>query len=639
MKGKKLLLSVLTVIGASCAFAQDSGGKEVNKLTADTKAHVVEDGFVTLFNGKDLSNWKGNVNGYSVKDGAIHCNGNANIFTEKQYTDFIFRFDFAVSKGANNGLAVRSPLNANPWNMMELQILDNTAPQYKNLKPYQYHGSAYGWAGAKRGFLKPVGEWNSQEVIVKGDLLKVILNGTVILDVNLMKIKPTLPKKHKSVWNKTGYLGLLGHGQGVKFRKLRIKDLSETPKSTSWESLFDGKTLDNWKMYNGGEVKGWVIEDDCLVALGKGGDLGGDIITKKQYDNFEFSVDWKTGKGANSGIMYHVVEGKMFGHAPYLTGPEYQIIDDENFAELNRAGLTAYNKSMGVKENVGELQPWCQAGCNYAMHLADNSKKKLNPPGQWNNSKIVFDNGHVEHWLNGQKLLEFEAWTKDWFQRKNSGKWNDKPEYGLSPIGHLCLQDHGAKIWFKNIKVKQLPKKESKLVSLFNGKDLTGWKNFGEEKWYVEDGLLVCESGPKKKYGYLGTERYYKDFDLNLEFKQLANGNSGVFIRSKVQGTKVSGWQVEVAPKNRDTGGIYESYGRGWLAKIPQEKENVLKVGEWNKMRIKVVGNRITTWLNGVQMVDLEDAKIGEAVGRVALQIHDGGGIKVQWRNLVIKEL
>ena len=413
----------------------------------------------------------------------------------------------------------------------------------------------------------------------------------------------------------------------------------ESSSCKSWENLFDGKNFDNWKMYNGGKVKGWIIEDDCLVALGKGGDLGGDIITKKQYENFIFSVDWKIGKGANSGIMYHVVEDKMFGAAPYLTGPEYQIIDDENFAAMNRKGLIGYNKSMGVTKNVGELQPWCQAGCNYAMHLANPSKKKLNSPGKWNNSKIVFDNGHVEHWLNGQKLLEYETWTKDWFKRRNSGKWSSKPEYGLSPIGHICLQDHGSKIWFKNIKVKQLPKKKRKPISLFNGKDLTGWKNFGEEKWYVKDGLLICESGPKKKYGYLGTERYYKDFDLKLEFKQLSNGNSGVFIRSKIKGTRISGWQVEVAPKNHDTGGIYESYGRGWLEKIPATKESILKPGEWNKMRIKVIGNRITTWLNGVQMVDLEDAKIGTAIGRIALQIHSGGGIKIQWKNIIIQEL
>jgi hypothetical protein len=178
-----------------------------------------------------------------------------------------------------------------------------------------------------------------------------------------------------------------------------------------------------------------------------------------------------------------------------------------------------------------------------------------------------------------------------------------------------------------------------KKISLFNGKDLSGWKVYGTEKWYVENGDLVCESGPDKQYGYLATEKPYKDFDLTLEFKLEANGNSGVFIRSNIEGTKVSGWQVEVAPPNHDTGGIYESYGRGWLEKIPDEKEKYLKPTDWNKMRIRVKGDQVTTWLNGQQMVDLKDEKIGAGNGSIALQIHDGGGIKVRWRKLMVEEL
>jgi hypothetical protein len=181
-------------------------------------------------------------------------------------------------------------------------------------------------------------------------------------------------------------------------------------------------------------------------------------------------------------------------------------------------------------------------------------------------------------------------------------------------------------------------------TSLFNGKDLSGWKVYGTEKWYVDDGLLICESGPDKAYGYLATEKHYKDFELNLEFKQEANGNSGVFIRSTIEGTKITGWQVEVAQKRTSedgdaTGGIYESYGRGWLIKPEMEKDKNLKMGEWNKMKIRVVGDQVTTWLNGVEMVSLKDEKIGQGVGSIALQIHDGGGIKVKWRNLVIEEL
>jgi len=176
--------------------------------------------------------------------------------------------------------------------------------------------------------------------------------------------------------------------------------------------------------------------------------------------------------------------------------------------------------------------------------------------------------------------------------------------------------------------------------SIFNGENLDGWIIHGTEKWYVnDDGYLVCESGPDEKYGYLSTEKNYDDFELTLEFLQKANGNSGVFFRSTFDGTKVSGWQVEVAPPNHDTGGIYESYGRGWLEKIPQEKEDILKMGEWNKMRIRVVGGHVTTWLNGREMVNIVDEKIAEGKGAVALQIHSGGGIKVLWRNLKIKEL
>ena len=175
--------------------------------------------------------------------------------------------------------------------------------------------------------------------------------------------------------------------------------------------------------------------------------------------------------------------------------------------------------------------------------------------------------------------------------------------------------------------------------SLFNGKNLDGWTIHGTELWYVQDGLLVCESGPDKAYGYLSTDKYYYDFELTLEFKQEANGNSGVFIRSTVEGTKVSGWQVEVAPPGSDTGGVYESYGRGWLIKPDKSKDSALKMGDWNQMKIRVVGDKITTWLNGTPMIELEDEKIGNGKGSVALQIHDGGGIKVRWRNLILTSL
>lgn len=176
-------------------------------------------------------------------------------------------------------------------------------------------------------------------------------------------------------------------------------------------------------------------------------------------------------------------------------------------------------------------------------------------------------------------------------------------------------------------------------TALFNGENLEGWTINGTEKWYVEDGLLVCESGPDKAYGYLSTNAYYDNFVLELEFLQEADGNSGVFFRSTVDGTVVSGWQVEVAPPDHDTGGIYESYGRGWLIKPDKAKDAYLKMGEWNKMKIICNGDTVTTYLNGHEMVTLTDEKIGNGKGGIALQIHDGGGIKVKWRNIYLTEL
>tara|TARA_B100002051_G_scaffold264793_1_gene290051 strand:+ start:97 stop:684 length:588 start_codon:yes stop_codon:yes gene_type:complete len=178
-----------------------------------------------------------------------------------------------------------------------------------------------------------------------------------------------------------------------------------------------------------------------------------------------------------------------------------------------------------------------------------------------------------------------------------------------------------------------------KSKSLFNGKNLDGWKIYGTEKWYVEDAELVCESGPNKEYGYLATEKKYKNFILELSFFQESDGNSGVFFRSSIDGTKISGWQVEVAPPGLHSGGIYESYGRGWLIKPLSKYDDIIKMKSWNKMKIKVVDDNVTTWINGKKMITLTDEKIGNANGSIALQIHDGGGIKVRWKDIMIREI
>ena len=405
--------------------------------------------------------------------------------------------------------------------------------------------------------------------------------------------------------------------------------LTKAEQAEGWQLLFDGETLNGWRSFNETELKGgWGVVDSCIQASGEGGDASGYIVTDKKYSNFELVWDWKLTHGGNSGMLYHVVEHPKF-KVPYVTGPEYQLIDNAGWEEVNAPS---------------KLEEWQKLGVDYAMHLPDYSKMKVNPVGEWNSSKIVYDNGHVEHWLNGEKIIEFEAYTEDWFAKKASGKWGNATEYGLASEGVICLQDHGDPASFRNIKIKELPKKAGKQVSLFNGKDLTGWELFGSMRVSVdEEGNLVTENGEDLQYGYLGTREYYKDFDLTVEFKQCSNGNSGLFFHSFVDGgykaNRVNGWQCEVAPKGNDTGGIYESYGRGWLKQIEDEKESILKEGEWNTLRLRVEGNKVQTWLNGQPMMELDDELIGSKTGRIMLQIHDGNNIKVLWKNFNLTTL
>jgi hypothetical protein len=220
--------------GNELAF-RDIYVREINAKTIGLTETEISEGFEALFNGKNLDGWQGNKTDYFAQNGEMVVNpergGHGNLFTEKEYSDFNFRFEFQLTPGANNGLGIRAPLEGDAAYVgMELQILDNTAAIYANLHDYQYHGSVYGVIPAKRGFLNPVGEWNSQEVIVKGSKIKVILNGETILDGDIKEASKngTLDgNEHPGLLRDKGYIGFLGHGSELKFRNLRIKDLSK----------------------------------------------------------------------------------------------------------------------------------------------------------------------------------------------------------------------------------------------------------------------------------------------------------------------------------------------------------------------------------------------------------------------------
>lgn len=389
-------------------------------------------------------------------------------------------------------------------------------------------------------------------------------------------------------------------------------ELSSADAAKGWKLLFDGTTTEGWRGFKmTGMPADWAVMDGCLVAQGSGGgETTSDIITTELYEDFDLYLEWAISTGGNSGIFFHVLEGNY--PSTYATGPEYQLIDDAGFPD--------------------RLEEWQQAGANYAMHNADKTRKKLMPAGEFNSSRIKVENGHVTHWLNGEIIVEYDLWTEEWFNLKNSGKWQDYPWYGLARKGFIGLQNHGSSVKFRNIKIKDL---SNPGIPIFNGKDLSGWVNYGEEKWNVEDGVLVGSSGAGG-YGYLATDREYENFILRLQFKIEEDGNSGVFFRSKITGTDIKGWQAEVAPQGQNTGAIYESGGRGWLNEIPDDRENILKPGEWNDMVIFVKNDHVMTWLNGEMMTMLYDDLIDSGNGVIALQVHSGGKVAVKWKDIFI---
>ena len=216
---------------------------------------------------------------------------------------------------------------------------------------------------------------------------------------------------------------------------VELNDLPNKPKRV-WYSLFDGKSLKGWHLFNTtSEIKTWKIEEGSLVCLGGKGPSGsGDIFTDQTYADFELRWEWKVNKGSNSGIFYHVIEDPKYKRA-IETAPEYQIIDDINYP--------------------AKLEDSQKSGANYGMHTPAQSKQ-LKPIGEWNTSRLIFKKGRVEHWLNDIRIVTFRSWNKDWTKRKTEGKWKDYPDYGLSKVGRIGLQDHGNKAYFKNIEIREL---------------------------------------------------------------------------------------------------------------------------------------------------------------------------------------
>jgi len=199
-----------------------------------------------------------------------------------------------------------------------------------------------------------------------------------------------------------------------------------------WESLFDGKTMDQWRVYQEEDLRGWEIRDDEMIALGLE-EGHADIITKEIYTNFELRLEWNISQGGNSGIFFNVAEEEELGTV-YQSGPEYQLADDLSLAK-------DYNRTR-------------VSGANYDMHAPRLNVAK--PAGQWNTTRLIVDEGHVQHWLNGKKVVAYNLWTPEWEEIKKNSKWSFYPKYGSYTSGHIALQDHGGQIRFRNVKLRRL---------------------------------------------------------------------------------------------------------------------------------------------------------------------------------------
>ncbi|MEP6663662.1 MAG: DUF1080 domain-containing protein, partial [Verrucomicrobiota bacterium] len=407
--------------------------------------------FTSLFDGKTLNGWT-NVNkvgvGYVVKDGVLVCpeDGGGNLVTEKEYTDFILRLDFKLTPGANNGVALRAPLDSEDLTYVgnEIQILDDPAPEYKNLLRGQNCGSLYRILPAKRGAVKAAGEWNSYEITAVGRKIKVKLNGQVVVDGNLNDVTdPEILQTHPGLLREKGRVGFLGHKSHVEFRNIRIKELpkyyeTENFAPPGFTRLFDGRDLIGWKGLVADPIKrakmspeelareqakadalmrqNWKVENHTLVYRGKAFD---NICSEKDYGDFELLVDWKVEPKGDSGI--------------YLRGsPQVQIWEPKS------GGFDPKHPGSGGLFNN-------QKSPNYASQSADHYA------GEWNRFRILMIGDKVHVFLNNELVVNNETLENYW-DRKQS----------IFPTGAVELQAHHDPVQFRNIYIREIARSETK---------------------------------------------------------------------------------------------------------------------------------------------------------------------------------
>ena len=418
-----------------------------------------EAGFTSLFDGQTLNGWTlvgKHGDGYGVTNGVIYCalGGGGNLFTEKEYSDFVLRLEFKLEDGSNNGVGIRAPLSLETaYNGMEIQILDEVAAnrgKWGKLRPAQYHGSVYDLVPAKRGALKPPGQWNDEEITASERHIRVVVNGQTVVDTDLNDITdPVALMKHPGLFRDRGHIGFLGHNDYIEFRNIRIQELAaeEVPNTPpeGFGALFNGKDLTGWKglqahpndnpanraklapeKFAEEQAKAdermrahWRAENGEIVFDGKGDSL----CTKKDYGDFEMLVDWKIPPRGDSGI--------------YLRGsPQVQIWEPQSPGQFNPV-----DGSGGLYNN--EKAP------RHPLKNADH------PVGEWNRFRIIMTGEKVHVFLNGELVVKSTTLENYWDRAQP-----------IFPGGQIELQNHGGPLWFKNIYIRELSREKSKNIYL-----------------------------------------------------------------------------------------------------------------------------------------------------------------------------
>ena len=653
--------------------------------------------WTSLFNGKDLAGWHqatGEAE-YAVENGCItgttHVAGGPNSFlvTDATYGDFILEFEYKLDEGAgNSGVQFRSFVN-------ERERVQGYQYEIDPLRDRRFTGGVYEesvgwlykltWNTPARDAYKP-GAWNKGRVEAVGNHIRTFVNGVPCADL--------LADCYTD-----GFIGLQVHairdsarfGQKVSWRKIRIctedvakyltpddpsvhqvnwiaNTLSDRQKAEGWRLLWDGATTEGWRSARGPEFpdEGWTVGDGMLQVWENGGaesTHGGDIITVDQYENFWLSVDFKLTKGANSGIKYFVRPDLYNVVEASAIGCEFQLLDDKHHPDAH----------LGVNDNrtLGSL---------YDLIKADKSDAWYNA-GQWNTAWVKVEGNHVEHWLNGTKIVEYERNCQLFNALVQCSKYKNWENFGNHKKGHILLQEHGNEAFFRNVLIKELPatpETEKPVATLseadlnegwtvlFDGTSLDAWQSVKEDKlpeqgWAIEDGVLVVNPVPDARGGDLMTKKAYGNFMFTAEFKLTEGANSGIkyFINPGTYPDPSIGCEFQVLDDtkhpdalkgvsgNRTAGSLYD------LIRAEKADAN-FQLYDWNTALIRVQGNHVEHWLNGVKVVEYDrnsqefDALVkyskfasregfgNFASGHILLQDHVD---KVYFRNIRVKEL